>query len=71
MESDEGGYRCVVTDIAGMDASNNAILRGKNPNKTYIIVGFYALMHGTFLFSTHSKYNVWSSNNNYYCAHHD
>ena len=26
MESDEGGYRCVVTNIAGMDTSNTAIL---------------------------------------------
>ena len=26
MESDEGGYRCVVTNIAGMDTSNTAKL---------------------------------------------
>ena len=26
MESDEGGYRCVVTNIAGMDTSNTAML---------------------------------------------
>ena len=26
MESDEGGYRCVVTNTAGMDTSNTAIL---------------------------------------------
>ena len=26
MESDEGGYRCVVTNIAGMDTSNTAVL---------------------------------------------
>ena len=26
MESDEGGYRCVVTNIAGMDTSNIAVL---------------------------------------------
>ena len=26
MESDEGGYRCVVTNIAGMDTSNAAML---------------------------------------------
>ena len=26
MESDEGGYRCVVTNIAGMNTSNTAVL---------------------------------------------
>ena len=26
METDEGGYRCVVTNTAGMDTSNNAAL---------------------------------------------
>ena len=26
MESDEGGYRCVVSDIAGMDTSDSALL---------------------------------------------
>ena len=26
MESDEGGYRCVVTNIAGVDTSNTAML---------------------------------------------
>ena len=26
MESDEGGYRCVVTNTAGMDTSNTAVL---------------------------------------------
>ena len=26
MESDEGGYRCVVTNIAGMDTSNTTML---------------------------------------------
>ena len=26
MESDEGGYRCVVTNIAGMDTSDTAML---------------------------------------------
>ena len=26
MESDEGGYRCVVTNTAGMDTSNTAML---------------------------------------------
>ena len=26
MESDEGGYRCVVTNTVGMDTSNTAVL---------------------------------------------
>ena len=26
MESDEGGYRCVVTNIAGMNTSDTAVL---------------------------------------------
>ena len=36
MESDEGGYRCVVTNIAGMETSNTAMLTvGESKNEDY------------------------------------
>ena len=50
-ESDEGGYRCVVTNIAGMDTSNTAMLTvGKlNCMFTFLLSELYVCTN----FTTH------------------
>ena len=37
MESDEGGYRCEVTNTAGTDTSNTAMLTVGKPNCTFLL----------------------------------
>ena len=57
MESDEGGYRCVVTNTAGMDTANTAVLTVGKKFCIEIIFSIMMLVVGLY-YTTNHKSNV-------------